>query len=184
MPILRVCDRTQAHPVARQDASHLLKQGELHGIGRMIRFIGAGQMAHDAFKVQSIQLLAIVDEDTYIGFAEAAPGHTGVDLQDGGQLLARCQGGAGPSAHLIETVENRYEIMSDEVGFRTSQRTMEERNRRAGSKNVAERNPLLQIGDKEVPASGSCQRGGNLCCTQSVSIGFDDSRADSRWAFS
>jgi hypothetical protein len=57
---------------------------------------------------------------------------------------------------------------------------MQDCDRRAGPEDAAEFDPLLEMGYKELSASGSCQNGRNLFRTQAISIRLDDSSADGR----
>jgi hypothetical protein len=69
--------------------------------------------------------------------------------------------------------------VGDEVGLCPSQGTVQDRDRHARPEDAAQLKPLVEMSDKELPASGLSQDRSYLLCIQAVGVGLDDSSADS-----
>src|SRR5690606_6985432 len=113
----------QAHRgPARKPRQHRPQCLQLLAAERMVRLVGAGEMAQAPRDRDTLQEPRLFSDKLDLACGESEAGHSGVEMQrratsplDGGELP--------PGGEVAEVVECRYEAMAGVVGFSPGDRT-------------------------------------------------------------
>ena len=142
----------------------------------MLRLVSAGEVADKRAPPDCCLLRQPISELFKLPNGQAEARHPGIDMQHRRQpsVLPRdlC-----PVGDLAGFVEDRNELMEDELLCRPRQGSVQNRYLARRWKRTAQCDCLVERGDKKEPASRSGKNGGHLRRTQAVRIRLDDRRA-------
>ena len=91
---------------------------ELHGVGRILRLVGAGEMAHHQPDRDAVESARRRGKPVDLAGRHAKPRHAAVDLQRRGQLAPGPFGNPAPGRDLLDAVQHRNETGLDAGIFR------------------------------------------------------------------
>jgi hypothetical protein len=114
----------------------------------------------------------VLDEGPGLVVAQAQTAHAGVDVERRFELPPDRSAMGSPAGELFDAVEDRCEVVEDELFFGARHHAVQHRDR-DGRQHVTDRNGLRQLGHEEVGATNLRQRDGDLGRTQSVAVCLD-----------
>ena len=145
----------------------------VHGI---VRFVGAGQMAHDQRGLEGGQEIGLGRQLRDVALRHAKPVDPGVDMQGCGKPASAGLAVGGPIANLGEAREGRAQIEARIVGLCPGQETVEHID--GGARlHFARGASLIDGGDEKSLAAFTGQRPGDGRQAQAIGIGLDDACA-------
>ncbi|MDF9789323.1 hypothetical protein M2440_000024 [Methylorubrum extorquens] len=148
----------------------------LRGIRRIVRLVGAGEMAHHEAQVEAVEP-ARVEAGGGLVRGEAEPGHAAVDLQDRRQASSEPGREGTPGGSLPVVVQDRREIVRMALRLGAGRKAVQNRDPGGRSEYLAQREALLGMGHEEGAAARPRQGGGDAFDPQTVGIRLDDGGA-------
>src|SRR5271166_3827481 len=142
--------------------------------------VGAGEVADKRAPPDCTLLRQLIREFLELPRGQAEARHPGIDMQHRRQPAVPPRD-LCPVGDLTGFVEDRNELVEDELLCRPGQRSIQNRYLARRRKRTAQRHSLVERSDKKEPASRSGKNGGHLWRTQAVRIRLDDRRATRRF---
>ena len=150
-----------------------LEGGELLRIGRAVRLVRAGQVAHQQGERRVLEEGRVGDEAVDIGRRQAEARHAAVDLQGDGQRPAEAFGQRAPQAGLLQAVDHRNDAGLGAGSLGAGLQAVEHIEPRVAGQMRLERQGLGQVGDEEVQTAGGLQSRGGAVGPEAVGVGLD-----------
>ena len=137
----------------RQFPSQRFEYGKLRLVGRMLRFIGAGQMAHHKPDRDPVESIGVRRQSVDLGWRQAKPRHAAVDLQRRHKRAPGALGSGAPGLDLVDAVQHRHGAGCDARVFAAGRNAVEHMDFDIGPERGAQRQRLAELRDEECPAA-------------------------------
>ena len=171
--------RRQARRHAAQTGSRRREPRVLVAVQRVIRLVGAGEMAQQPMPADHPGSAEIVGEPGELARRQAESGHPGVDMQHRRQRPAPRRD-LPPLGDLAGVVQHRDQSGLGEFLRRTRHRAIQNGNFVLLGQGLAQGQRLVEGRDEKPPAPGRGQRTRNDRGAEPVAIGLDHRRATGR----
>jgi hypothetical protein len=158
----------------RQHGAQAVELPALRLVGRMMRLVGAGEMAHHQPKIDALQRLWIGRNRLDFPWRHAEPRHAAVDLQGCRQGMSCGFGGFTPCAKLFGAVEHGDQACSNRIGLRTGRQAVQYIDGGTGTDGGAQCNAFAYMGHEEGIAALLHQGAGDTLRAEPIAVSLDD----------
>ena len=158
----------------RKQTPQAIETLALERIGRILRLVRTGEMAHDEPDVQARQPFGMRRQLLDFGRRHAEPRHAAVHLKHGRQRTTQSARQRGPAVCLFEAVEHRRDAGFRGIGFGAGGESVQDIDCDIAVQGLPQGERFRELRREEVRAALAGQRVGDRDRTDAVAVCLDD----------